>query len=169
MPSLTTRPTPRPGRSRTQKIKERLFAYPGAIAPDSLKTLYIIACKYILRDFYGVEFESYEYHYVPVLEATLVRFTTLVRGLASPGPAHIHIHASCVRRQPCAEGVAAAAARWETAPARPALRERGVIGLRQFFPCACRYGARALTLDTGERGPVPAACHTRPLPLASSL
>ena len=52
--------------------------------------MYIIACKYILRDFYGVEFESYEYHYVPVLEATLVRFTILVRGLALPG-SHSHM------------------------------------------------------------------------------
>ena len=38
--------------------------------------------KYIIRDFYRVEFESYDYdyHYIPVLEATLIRFTTLVRG-----------------------------------------------------------------------------------------
>ena len=31
-----------------------------------------------------MEFESYEYHYSPVLESTLVRFTTLVRSLVPP-------------------------------------------------------------------------------------
>ena len=69
--------TPDVNRTRKQKAKDRLFAYPGETAPDSLKTLYIIAWKYIIRDFYRVEFESYEYHYIPVLESTLMRFTTL--------------------------------------------------------------------------------------------
>ena len=75
--------TPSANRTRKQKAKDRLFAYPDVINPDSLKTLYIIAWKYIIRDFYRVEFESYEYHYIPVLESTLVRFTTLVRGLST--------------------------------------------------------------------------------------
>ena len=77
--------TPPPGRSRTQKTKDRLFAYPDTNAPESLRALYVIAWKYLLRDFYKVEFESYDYHYIPILESTLVRFTTLVRGLAPPG------------------------------------------------------------------------------------
>ena len=81
--------TPNANRSKKQKTKDRLFAYPIATTPDSSKTLYIIAWRYIIRirDFYRVEFESYEYHYIPTLESTLIRFTTLVRGLA-PLDAH---------------------------------------------------------------------------------
>ena len=71
--------TPKQNRSHRQKTKDRLFAYPNATTPDSLKTLYIIAWRYIIKDFYRLEFESYEYHYIPALESTLIRFTTLVR------------------------------------------------------------------------------------------
>ena len=62
----------------------RLFAYPSAVTPDSLKSLYVIAWRYIIRDFYRVKYESYEFHYIPALEATLIRFSTLVRGRAPP-------------------------------------------------------------------------------------
>ena len=78
--------TPPPRRSRAQKVKDRLFAYPGTTTPDNLKALYIIAWKYIIKDFYRVDFEAYNYHYIPVLESTLMRFATLVRGSTSPDP-----------------------------------------------------------------------------------
>ena len=56
-------------------------------APDSLKALYIIAWKYIIRDFYRVRLrvvQSPLYTRVRVLESTLMRFTTLVRGNRYP-------------------------------------------------------------------------------------
>ena len=44
--------TPDANRSRKQKTKDRLFAYPNATTPDSPEALYIIAWRYIIRDFY---------------------------------------------------------------------------------------------------------------------
>ena len=95
MPSLSNyTPCPKK-RTSAQKVKDRRFAYPGTSAPDSLKTLYIIAWKYITRDFdfYRVGFDSYDFHHIPTLEATLVRFTTLMRGLA-PTPRQTNLHSS---------------------------------------------------------------------------
>ena len=55
-------------RSTTQKIKDRLFAYPNSPTPDSLKALYLVAWRYIIGDFYKVEFENYTFHHVPVID-----------------------------------------------------------------------------------------------------
>ena len=52
--------------------------------PDSLKALYLISWRYIISDFYRVEFDNYTFHHVPVIERTLARFTTLARGLEPP-------------------------------------------------------------------------------------
>ena len=76
--------TPAKDRSTTQKIKDRLFAYPNSLTPDSLKALYLIAWRYIISDFYKVEFENHTFHHVPVLERVLSRFTALVRGREPP-------------------------------------------------------------------------------------
>jgi len=76
--------TPASDRSTTQKIKDRLFAYPNTPTPDSLKALYLIAWRHIIGDFYKVEFDHYAFHHVPVIERTLSSFTVLVRGLGPP-------------------------------------------------------------------------------------
>ena len=80
--------TPEKKRSTVQKIKvkDRLFAYPNpnTTTPDSLKALYLIAWRYIIGDFYRVEFDNYTFHQVPVIEKTLSRFTILARGLVPP-------------------------------------------------------------------------------------
>ena len=52
--------------------------------PDSLKALYLIAWRYIIGDFYKVEFDNYAFHHIPVIERILNRFTVLVRGLEPP-------------------------------------------------------------------------------------
>ena len=87
MQSLTV-PRNRKGRAGPQaKNKKRETDYlltRARLTPDSLKTIYIIAWRYIIRDYRIIEFESHEYHYIPVLESTLMRFTPLVRGLAPP-------------------------------------------------------------------------------------
>ena len=46
----------------------------------SLKALYMIPWRFIIGDFYKVEFDNYTFHHVPVIERTLTRFTVLVRG-----------------------------------------------------------------------------------------
>ena len=71
--------TPERNRTTAQKIKDRLFAYPSTPTPDSLKALYLISWRYIISDFYRVEFDNYTFHHVPVIERTLVRFTALDR------------------------------------------------------------------------------------------
>ena len=91
--------TPKPNRPKQQKIKDRLFAYPAESTPDSLKTLYVIAWRCIIRDFYRMEFESHTYHYIPVLETTLIRFTTLVRSIAPPN-GHYRMRTRTVARWP---------------------------------------------------------------------
>ena len=76
--------TPEKDRSTAQKLKDRLFVYPNTTTPDSLKALYLIAWRYIIGDFYKVEFDNYTFHHVPVIERTLIRFTILARGLTPP-------------------------------------------------------------------------------------
>ena len=81
-----TKHTPAAKRSRAQKVKDRLFAYPGTDHSRQLKSALYNSVEAHIKDFYRVEFEAHNYHYIPVLESTLIRFATLVRGSISPDP-----------------------------------------------------------------------------------
>ena len=63
--------TPEPNRSREKAITDNLFIYPEGNAPKAIYTLYTLAWRYIITDFYRIHYDGITFSKESVLVRTL--------------------------------------------------------------------------------------------------
>ena len=73
-------PADSPGnKTTTEKAVERLFLLPNSSPSPARETLYLLAWRYILTDFYRIHYDNVKFNSDHVVRRTLERYTTLCK------------------------------------------------------------------------------------------
>ena len=69
--------SPKAEKSREGYIVDNLFIYPKGDAPKAIYTLYLLAWRYIITDFYRIHYDGIKFSEESILIRTIERYTTL--------------------------------------------------------------------------------------------
>ena len=69
--NTTTRYKPGRNRTREERARDHLSIHPGSSVPPATATLYSLAWRYIITDFYRVHYDGYKFSVNAVLARTL--------------------------------------------------------------------------------------------------